>query len=490
MTQPKAAAEMIAATGHPRQDQPLLQAEGAESGGAGPSAQPFVGKKGSKTWAFHSSRGRRTGSASPQAQQPHWGAGSDAQQTTVGGISTVGAPHASQGRGTGFAGPQAQRPPRGAGSDTQCATVGALLKQNGAAILSAMLTVTLVATFAAAALWQQWRSVEVEAAERARVQSNWILTGALDWSRLILREDARSGGADHLAEVWAVPLSEARLSSFLSVDKNASDTEREAFLSGQISDLQAKLNVANLIEGGALSPTAKIHFTRLFELLGLPLAELTLLSDGLLEAAKGLPQPEAPADPAAAASAASSPASAPAASSANAQSGQMGQPSPAAAAGPKPPAGPTALTPLSPQRVEQLVWFGLSPRTLAVLAPHITLLPTRTPINLNTASAQVILATTPGLDLATATTLVATRERSHFRTLAEANQQLSRGEVKFSDAQHAVASRFFEVHGQLRLDQTTVDERSILQRDGLVVTTIWRERGVRNDFAGASPRKP
>ena len=57
----------------------------------------------------------------------------------------------------------------------------------GAALLLAMLTVTLVATFAAAAMWQQWRAVEVETAERGRVQSAWILVGALDWSRLILR---------------------------------------------------------------------------------------------------------------------------------------------------------------------------------------------------------------------------------------------------------------------------------------------------------------
>ena len=53
------------------------------------------------------------------------------------------------------------------------------LKHNlGAALLSAMLTVTLVATFAAAALWQQWRSVEVEIAERGRVQVAWLLIGA------------------------------------------------------------------------------------------------------------------------------------------------------------------------------------------------------------------------------------------------------------------------------------------------------------------------
>lgn len=82
----------------------------------------------------------------------------------------------------------------------------ARVHQRGAALLAAMLTVTLVATFAAAALWQQWRAVEVETAERARLQSAWILVGALDWSRLILREDAITGGADHLAEPWAVPL--------------------------------------------------------------------------------------------------------------------------------------------------------------------------------------------------------------------------------------------------------------------------------------------
>ncbi|MFN3377379.1 MAG: hypothetical protein ACK40S_12615, partial [Burkholderiaceae bacterium] len=57
------------------------------------------------------------------------------------------------------------------------------LHERGAALLVAMLTVTLVATWAATALWQQWRAVEVETAERARVQASWILVGALDWAR-------------------------------------------------------------------------------------------------------------------------------------------------------------------------------------------------------------------------------------------------------------------------------------------------------------------
>ena len=142
------------------------------------------------------------------------------------------------------------RPPRGAA--TRRAERG---RQSGAALLTAMLTVTLVATFAAAALWQQWRAAEIESAERARVQAGWVLIGALDWSRLILREDARAAtggaGADHLAEPWAVPLEEAKLTTFLAADKNiASDALEglpDAFLSGRIIDAQSKQNVTNLV---------------------------------------------------------------------------------------------------------------------------------------------------------------------------------------------------------------------------------------------------
>ena len=81
---------------------------------------------------------------------------------------------------------------------------------------------------------------EVETAERARVQSAWVLTGALDWARLVLREDASPGSlVDHLGEPWAVPLQEARLSSFLAADRNVmTDTGAEvmeAFLSGRSS---------------------------------------------------------------------------------------------------------------------------------------------------------------------------------------------------------------------------------------------------------------
>jgi general secretion pathway protein K len=305
-------------------------------------------------------------------------------------------------------------------------------RQVGAALLTAMLTVTLVASLAATALWQQWRNTEVESAERTRLQSQWVLTGALDWARLILREDGRSGGADHLAEPWAVPLEEARLSTFLSTDKSTAvdndDTTPQAFLSGSISDLQGRLNVLNLVDGAKVSEPALKAFAKLFDLLGLPPTELTTLAENLRLAL----------DPTADNSAA-------------------------------------AGAPVLPQRVNQLLWLGLSPSSLAVLRPYITLLPVRTPININTASATVLYAGVPFLDMAQR--LVSARQVTHFRTLADAGKILGDAPGQLTEAQHSVSSRFFEVRGRLRLDQAVVEELSVVQREGLEVKTLWRDRG-------------
>ena len=303
-------------------------------------------------------------------------------------------------------------------------------RQGGAALLAAMLTVTLVATFAATALWQQWRSVEVEAAERTRIQSAWILIGALDWSRLILIEDSRAGGADHLAEPWAVPLEEARLSTFLAADRNVTQIDdvgggEEAFLSGQIIDLQSRLNLANLVSGDTVNEAALAQFERLFAQLGLPPAELTALVQALRQA--------------------------------------------------QAPGSENTDAPLMPQSPSQLAWLGLAPRTLALLAPHITLLPERKPVNLNTAGAEVLMATLRGLDRAGADRIMAVRQMQPFRSVDDVKKLLGE-QIEVSGSEHGVASSYFEVHGRLRMGPTVVQERSLVRRMGLEATTVWRER--------------
>jgi len=41
----------------------------------------------------------------------------------------------------------------------------------------------------------------------------------------------------------------------------------------------------------------------------------------------------------------------------------------------------------------------------------------------------------------------------------------------------AFSSSFFEIRGRLRLGETVVSERSLVQRNGMNVVTLWRERG-------------
>jgi hypothetical protein len=145
------------------------------------------------------------------------------------------------------------------------------LRQRGAALLLAMTLLALVASLAAGMVWLQWRAVQVEAAERSRGQSAWILAGALDWTRLILREDARSGAVDHAGEPWATPLAEARLSSFLAANREATaDSEVEAFLAGSITDAQARYNLRNLFaDDGRAVPQELLTLNRLCATAGL-----------------------------------------------------------------------------------------------------------------------------------------------------------------------------------------------------------------------------
>jgi general secretion pathway protein K len=320
-------------------------------------------------------------------------------------------------------------------------------RQRGAALLMAMLILSLVATLAAAMVWQQWRAVQVEAAERARAQSAWILVGALDWARLILSEDGRKPGLDHLGEPWAVPLAEARLSSFLAADKDRTDDGPEAFLSGSITDAQARYNLSNLFTGGQVSAAELKTLQTLLDNLGIDASLATTIATGLRDA---LP------------AAAPDPASAP-------------------ANGTGTDTGTVALAerrsnpPLLPQDVAQLAWLGLDAATLGRLQGHVDLLPTRTKVNLNTASREVLAAVIDGLDLAGAQRLVQARERQPFQRPEDATAVLGSG-FTLDANRVGVDSSYFEVRGRLRLADRVLEERSLVRRNGTDVIALSRER--------------
>lgn len=317
-------------------------------------------------------------------------------------------------------------------------------QQQGAALLLAMTLLALVASLAAGMVWQQWRSVQVEAAERARSQSTWILAGALDWTRLILREDARSGAVDHPGEPWATPLAEARLSSFLAADRDTSaDSEVEAFLAGSITDAQARYNLRNLFaDDGRALPAERATLLRLCATAGLRADEAEGLLAGLAGAWRSGSGPGSALPPAGAASGAASA-------------------GPAAANGAPPD---EAARPLPVQRFDHLAWLGLDPPALEALRPLVDVLPNRTPVNLNTASREV-LAAVLAVDTGTAERLVQARQRRAFEQLDQARAQLPPG-TELDAARVSVGSSFFEVRGRLRLDNRVLEESTLVRRRG------------------------
>lgn len=302
--------------------------------------------------------------------------------------------------------------------------------QRGTALLLALVILALVTTLAAAMVTRHQRALAVEAAERARSQSAWVLAGALDWARLILREDARKGNVDDLGEPWAVPLAEARLSTFLAADQDnnaASEDGPEAFLSGVVRDLQGRFNVQNLVtDTSEPDPAAIDALRRLCLVIGVPDEVALRITNGLL-AAMQEDDPDAP---------------------------------------------------LLPTRLSQLRWLGVDAAAMARLQPYVTLLPARTKVNINTAPREVLAAVIPGMDLGGAERIVQRRARTPYKQPQELLAELGPSAENALDAL-ATGSAYFEVIGRLRLDERLFEERSIVHRGGQragEVTTLLRER--------------
>lgn len=300
----------------------------------------------------------------------------------------------------------------------------------GAALLTALLIVTLVTTLAAAMMWRQARSIQIESAERYRAQSDWVLQGALDYARLILREDSRANqkdNVDHLGEVWAVPLAEARLATFLATDENRSaDAGPDAYLSGKIEDAQSRYNLRNLASGK--QDELRIA-TRLFQTAGLPTNLAEQLQKSFYTAAN--------------------PASAP--------QGELS---------------------LMPVRLEQLRWLGLSPSQIERLSSLVVILPAATAVNLNTASREVIAALFDGMDLSSADRLVRAREATPFKKVEDARAYVPGGLEMRAETVSFTTSYFF-IEGQLRMDDRVIAQRSLVQRRGMDMVVIDRERLLR-----------
>lgn len=293
----------------------------------------------------------------------------------------------------------------------------------GVAMLSALLTVGLVVALASHALWQGRRALTGEWAARDDASGRWLLDSALVWAAQRLQEDgAIAPSSDHLAEPWAQPIRNQMPEGLWAGLQAAAQSDPQALrMDIVIEDAQARINLLNLIEGDSVSPEGQRVLTRLFEQLGLPREELDRLSRSLLRASAGTDTAQA---------------------------------------------GPA---PLMPQRADDLLWLGLSPSSAAALKPHLSVLPGRLGLNLNTAGAAALRAAAD-LPPELVDSLIERRRSRPFATLADTGLN-----DRLDPALHTVRSQFFEVTVQVRAgSRWTLNGRALLQRQGADVQVLWR----------------
>jgi general secretion pathway protein K len=301
-----------------------------------------------------------------------------------------------------------------------------LARQRGVAVITALLLTTLAITIVASLFWQQQVQVRSIENQRLQLQKQWILRGALDWARLILREDATTSAIDTLDEPWAVPLEETRLDQYVE-NGNADADASDAALSGSITDAQSRFNLTNLSANGQINQREVAVFAKLLTNVQ--------VSPGLAQATADL--------------------------MATAQKTLVN------------PAGGTPQ-PMDIKQVEDLLAVpGFTVDLLNKVKNFIVVLPSYTPINVNTAPAEVLAARIDTLSLSDAATLVSSRQKAYFRNVGELKQRLGNPPPEVNDREVSFNTSYFIVIGNVRLNRAGLQVQSLIERIGRSTRVIW-----------------
>lgn len=307
--------------------------------------------------------------------------------------------------------------------------------QRGAAIVTALLVVTLAAVIVSALFYRE--SVAVRSIENrlALSQTRWVERAALDWAKVILRSDPNV--YDHGTDVWATPVVETQLDETVTGGAKIGDRARNAFLAGSVTDAQSKFNVNTLVAAnGQASKPHMAAMTRLMSLLGLP--------ESLVQQAYA----------------------------------RILKSRPAAFDNEQVPASEIRLVRFGDLRDI----LGFDDAVMLALQPHVTVLPDETSkVNLNTASVEVIAAMIPDAQVSAVKSFVSQRERLPLTSLGAARQRMGLdAAAQLSQQLLSVNSSFFLVHGLIRYDRVESQTETLIRRDSSgprgVVQVVWQHR--------------
>jgi general secretion pathway protein K len=291
-----------------------------------------------------------------------------------------------------------------------------MIRDRGAAIVLAMLIAALAAAVAATVFADQQRWSRAVEHRRDQVQAQALAMAGVQWARQILDDDAHRSRIDHLGEPWAVPLPPIPLDN--------------GEIRGAIVDAQGRLNINALGGSGAAAEPERRRIAALFARHGGPVAALDAIADWI---------------------------------DADRAPRESGAEDAFYAALPVP--GLAADVPVL--RIAELAYVkGVTPQALAAVAPYLSALPADTPLNVNTAPAEVLDATVDGLDADSLAALVASRAQKPFATVADFRSRLPSRTTLASEAAVAVNSSFFYVTVEATQGTTLARARALLHRSG------------------------
>lgn len=312
------------------------------------------------------------------------------------------------------------------------------VRQRGVAVITALLLTTLAITIVTSLFWQQQVQVRSIENQRLQLQKQWILRGALDWARLILRADGINSAVDTLDEPWAVPLAETRLDQYVEngrADADASD----AALSGSIIDAQSRYNLGNLCWNGndnlcakgEFNPLELAAFGRLLSSVQLNSVLANAVADVMI-------------------------------------SSQILTQDTASVA--------SQARPIGLEHVEDLLAVpGFTVEAIEKLKELVIFLPTKaaTKVNVNTAPAEVLAARIDTLTLSDANVLVATRKTASFRDVADFTNRLQGKQLGDAQGKIDIKTNFFLVNGNVRMNRAGLEVQALIERNGPRTTLIW-----------------
>jgi general secretion pathway protein K len=346
-------------------------------------------------------------------------------------------------------------------------------RQRGVAVVTALLLTTLAISIVASLFWQQQVEVRSMENQRLHLQTRWILRGAIDWATLVLFQDAM----DHprytsLDQVWATPLAETRLDQYIERERVEGENFN-ATLSGNITDACSRYNLFNLalayrnIDGDQVDV-----FKRLLSNVQLDpaLAQRVAAVVAFSMPAQALPENEANngggAGPNGAGASPSNGAGAANGTGGGTANGNgSGTGTGGGAGGNVQQANGVVGVPMRLLQVDDLLAVpGFTPAMVEHLRPFVTVLPTRTAVNVNTAPPEV-LAAVANVSMSAANMLIVRRKQAPWADKANFDTEVgSQANGPMAPDSVGVKSDYFLVDSRIRLDRAALDAEALVYR--------------------------